>query len=136
MSLPFTASQLRRGVAAVALVAPLLVATLPVHAAVLTAADILTQFNAVVSNNFSSNSDVEGRLVAGNIKNSGSSTFYEKPNPSSAPSSFQGVNALAIQSCPGCNVDNGGGVDFVTSDGGTFNLNGGGSVSKNKPSSR
>ena len=134
MSLPFTAAQLRRGIAAVALVAPLLVATLPAHAAVLTADDILTQFNAVVSNNFSTNSDVEGRLVAGNIHNSSSSTFYEKPNSSSAPSSFQGVNALTIQSCPGCNVDHGGGVNFVTSNGGTFNLNGGGSVSKNSPS--
>ena len=64
MSLPFTASQLRRGAAAVALVVPLLVATLPAHAAVLTAEDILTQFNAVVSNNFSTQHDVEGRLVS------------------------------------------------------------------------
>src|ERR1700722_3527016 len=134
MSLPFTASQLRRGAGAVALVVPLLVATLPAHAAVLTAEDILTQFNAVVTGNFSTNSDVEGRLVAGNINNNGSSTFYEKPNPSSAPSSFQGVNALTVQKCPGCNVDNGGGVNFVTSNAGTFNLNGGGSVSQNNPS--
>jgi choice-of-anchor A domain-containing protein len=134
MSLPFTASQLRRGAAPVALVVPLLVATLPAHAAVLTAEDILTQFNAVVTGNFSTNSDVEGRLVAGNINNNGSSTFYEKPNPSSASSSFQGVNALTVQKCPGCNVDNGGGVNFVTSNAGTFNLNGGGSVSQNNPS--
>jgi choice-of-anchor A domain-containing protein len=134
MSLPFTASQLRRGAAAVALVAPLIVATLPAHAAVLTADDILKQFNAVVSDNFSTQHDVEGRLVAGNINNGGSSTFYEKPNPLSAPSSFQGVNALTVQSCPGCNVNNGGGVNFVTSNAGTFNLNGGGSVSKNNPS--
>ena len=79
MSLPFPMSRLLRGVAAVALVAPVLVATLPAHAAVLTADDILGQFNAVVTDNFSTNSDVEGRLVAGNINNSGSSTFYEKP---------------------------------------------------------
>jgi choice-of-anchor A domain-containing protein len=133
MSLPFTASQLRRGAAAVALVVPLLVATLPAHAAVLTAEDILTQFNAVVSNNFSTQHDVEGRLVAGNINNGGSSTFYEQPNASSAPSSFQGVNALTIQSCPWCNVDHGGGVNFVTSNAGTFNLNGGGSIAQNNP---
>jgi choice-of-anchor A domain-containing protein len=127
-------SRLLRGVAAVALIAPVLVGTLPAHAAVLTAEDILKQFNAVVANNFSTNSDVEGRLVAGNINNGGSSTFYEKPNPLSSPSSFQGVNALTIQSCHGCNVDNGGGVNFTTSNAGTFNLNGGGSVSQNNPS--
>jgi choice-of-anchor A domain-containing protein len=127
-------SRLLRGVAAVALVTPVLVGTLPAHAAVLTADDILTQFNAVVTGNFSTQHDVEGRLVAGNINNGGSSTFYEKPNPLSSPSSFQGVNALTIQNCPGCNVDNGGGVNFVTSNAGTFNLNGGGSVSQNNPS--
>ena len=123
-------SRLLRGVAAVALVAPVLVTTLPAHAAVLTADDILKQFNAVVTDNFSTQHDVEGRLVAGNINNGGSSTFYENPNPSSAPSSFQGVNAVTVQSCPSCNVNNGGGVNFVTSNAGTFNLNGGGSIAK------
>ena len=134
MTLPFGMSRSLRGVAVVALVAPVLVGTFPAHAAVLTAEDILTQFNAVVSNNFSTNSDVEGRLVAGNINNGGSSTFYEKPNSSSAPSSFKGVNALTIRNCPSCNVNNGGGVNFITSNAGTFNLNGGGSVSQNDPS--
>jgi choice-of-anchor A domain-containing protein len=133
MSSPFRMSRLQRGLAAVALAAPVLVAALPTHAAVLTADDILKQFNAVVTKNFSTNSDVEGRLVAGNINNGGSSTFYEKPNPLSAPSSFQGVNASTVQNCPGCNVNNGGGVNFVTSNAGTFNLNGGGSVSQNNP---
>jgi choice-of-anchor A domain-containing protein len=126
-------SRLLRGVAAVALVAPVLVTTLPAHAAVLTADDILKQFNAVVTDNFSTQHDVEGRLVAGNINNGGSSTFYENPNPSSAPSSFQGVNAVTVQSCPSCNVNNGGGVNFVTSNAGTFNLNGGGSIAQNNP---
>jgi choice-of-anchor A domain-containing protein len=134
MSLPFTAAQLRRGVAVVMLVAPMLAAALPARAAVISANDILDQFNAVVTDNFSTNSDVEGRLVAGNIKNGQSSTFYEKPNSSSAPSAFQGVNALTIQSCPHCNVNNGGGVNFITSNSGTFNSNGGGSVSQNNPS--
>jgi hypothetical protein len=120
MSLPFTASQLRRGAAAVALVVPLLVATLPAHAAVLTAEDILTQFNAVVSNNFSTQHDVEGRLVAGNINNGGSSTFYENPNSSSAPSTFQAVNANTISSCSSCNVDHGGSVNFTNTNSGTF----------------
>ena len=75
MSLPVPLSRLQRGVAAFALIAPVLVATLPARAAVITADDILGQFNAVVTNNFSTNSDVEGRLVAGNINNGGSSTF-------------------------------------------------------------
>ena len=131
MSLPFTAAQLRRGVAVVALVAPVLVATLPAHAAVLTADDILTQFNAVVSNNFSTQHDVEGRLVAGNINNSTSSTFYENPNSSSAPSTFQAVNANTISSCPSCNVDHGGSVNFTNTNSGTF---GGAPVQKNNPS--
>jgi choice-of-anchor A domain-containing protein len=134
MSLPFHVSRLSRGVVAVALAAPVLVAALPARAAVITANDILDQFNAVVTDNFSTNSDVEGRLVAGNINNSGSSTFYENPNPLGSPSSFQGVNALTIQSCPGCNVNHGGGVNFITSNSGTFNLNGGGSVAQNNPS--
>jgi choice-of-anchor A domain-containing protein len=133
MSLPVPLSRLQRGVAAFVLIAPVFVATLPAHAAVITADDILGQFNAVVTNNFSTNSDVEGRLVAGNINNGGSSTFYENPNSSSSPSSFQGVNALTIQNCPSCNVNNGGGVDFVTSNHGSFNLNGGGSVAQNNP---
>jgi choice-of-anchor A domain-containing protein len=127
-------SRLQRGVAAVALAAPVFVAALPAHAAVISANDILDQFNAVVTNNFSTNSDVEGRLVAGNIHNGGSSTFYENPNPLSSPSAFRGVNALTIQSCPSCNVNHGGGVNFITSNSGTFNLNGGGSVAQNNPS--
>ena len=65
MSLPVPLSRLQRGVAAFALIAPVFVATLPAHAAVITADDILGQFNAVVTNNFSTNSDVEGRLVWG-----------------------------------------------------------------------
>jgi hypothetical protein len=125
----------RLALASALLCAPLLiVGASPAAAANLTAIDILDQFNAVVTNNFSTDSDVEGRLVAGTIDNSGSSTFYENPNSQSAPSSFKGVNALTIQSCPGCNVDHGGGVDYINNDHGTFNLNGGGSVASNSPS--
>jgi choice-of-anchor A domain-containing protein len=134
MSFRLPMSRLQRGVAAVALIAPALVATIPAHAAGLTADSILDQFNAVVSDNFSTNSDVEGRLVAGNINNGGSSTFYENPNSSSAPSAFKGVNALTIQNCPSCNVNHGGGVNFITSNAGSFNLNGGGTVAQNSPS--
>jgi choice-of-anchor A domain-containing protein len=134
MSLSAPLSRWRRSIVTVALVAPVFVAALPAHAAVISANDILDQFNAVVTNNFSTNSDVEGRLVAGNINNGGSSTFYENPNSSSAPSSFRGVNALTIQNCPSCNVNNGGGVNFVTSNHSSFNLNGGGTIAQNNPS--
>ena len=135
MNRPVTATLLRRALLLSVLAAPLFVAaSVPAGAAVITADEILDQFNAVVSNNFSTSADVEGRLVAGNINNSHSSTFFENPNPLSSPSAFQGVNALTIQSCPGCNVNNGGGVDFITSSSGTFNLNGGGSVAQNNPS--
>jgi hypothetical protein len=109
MNQPFTAALLRRALILSVLSVPMFAsASVPARADRLTADDILSQFNAVVSNNFSTNSDVEGRLVAGDINNSGSSTFYENPNSSSSPSSFQGVNALTIQSCPSCNVNYGG----------------------------
>jgi hypothetical protein len=111
-------------------------ASVPARADSLTADDLLSQFNAVVSNNFSTTSDVEGRLVAGTINNSSSSTFYKSPNSSSSPSMFQGVNALTIMSCPSCNVNDGGGVNFVTINHGSFNLNGGGSVKQNNPGLR
>jgi choice-of-anchor A domain-containing protein len=134
MNRPVTATPLRRALRLSVLAAPVLVAaSVPARAAVITANEILDQFNAVVTDNFSTNSDVEGRLVAGNINNSQSSTFYKSPNPLSSPSSFKGVNALTIQSCPSCNVNNGGGVNFITSNSGTFNLNAGGSVAQNNP---
>ena len=130
----FTTALLRRGLILCALSIPVFVsASVPARADSLTADDILSQFNAVVSNNFSTTSDVEGRLVAGAINNSNSSTFYKSPNSSSSPSMFQGVNALTIMSCPSCNVDNGGGVSFITVNHGSFNLNGGGSVKENNP---
>ena len=94
-------SRVLRGVAAVALVGPVLVATVPAHAAVLTADDILKQFNAVVANNFSTNSDVEGRLVAGNINNGGSSTFYEKPNRLECPLVVSGRERVDDPELPG-----------------------------------
>ena len=92
----------------------------PAHAQALTAKDIWTQFNAVISDNFETSADVEGRLVAGNIENANSSTFYNNPNPLSAASAYQALNALTITSCPSCNVDNGGQVNYVTSNAGSF----------------
>jgi choice-of-anchor A domain-containing protein len=136
MNRPFTAALPRRALILSVLSVPMFAsASVPARADSLTADDILSQFNAVVSKQFSTNSDVEGRLVAGNIRNTTSSTFFESPNPSSSPSSFQGVNAITIQSCPSCNVNSGGGVNFISSRGnaGTFNLNGGGTIKQNNP---
>lgn len=75
-------------------------------------------------------SDVQGRLVAGTIKNTQSSTFYESPNPLEGASTFSAVNALTIQSCPSCNVNNGGSVNYINSHGGALNFNAGGGQPK------
>jgi choice-of-anchor A domain-containing protein len=134
MNRPVTAALLRRALILSVLSVPMFAAvSVPARAAGITANEILDQFNAVVTDNFSTNSDVEGRLVAGNINNSQSSTFFENPNSLSSPSSFQGVNALTIRNCPSCDVNNGGGVNFITSNSGTFNLNGGGTIAQNNP---
>jgi hypothetical protein len=64
MRLYVAASPLRRVLLLSTLAAPLLAAAaLPARAGVITAEEILGQFNAVVANDFSTNSDVEGRLV-------------------------------------------------------------------------
>ena len=104
---------------------------MPAGAAVITAEDILTQINGVFSGTFKGASDVEGRLVAGTINQSSSSTFYN--NPKGAPSSFQAINALNITSCPSCNVDNSGNVNWINSNSGAFSFNGGGSARQNDP---
>jgi len=99
-------------------------ACIPAKASVISTADIFSQFNAVVSGSFKTTSDVEGRLVAGSLDKG--ATFYSKPNPSSAPSSFAAVNAIKITACSSCNIDNGGSVNYVTSHSGSFNFNAGG----------
>ena len=107
-----------------------LLAAASVHAAPLTASQIMTQFNSVVTGDFSTTSDVEGRLVANNISHG--ATFYN--NPSNTPSAFAAVNAITIGSNGGGNVNNGGSVNYVTSDAGHFNLNGsGGSIKHGVP---
>ncbi len=91
-------------------------AALPAKADVISVNDILTQFNAVVTGNFTSGHDVEGRLVAGNIN--GGATFYN--NPRSGASSFQAVNAININNCGTCNIDNGGAANYVSTNTGAF----------------
>ena len=126
------ATHARRVLLLSAVGAPLLAAaSLPARADVITADEILGQFNAVVSDDFSTNSDVEGRLVAGTIESGAS--FYTSPNALSPPSSFQAVNALTISGCSSCNVNNGGNVNYITSNSSTFNFNGGGSAAQNNP---
>ena len=101
-----------------------------VQATPLTAADIIGQFNAVISNSFTSNSDVEGRLVANVL--AGGATFY-LPRGTAAASNFKAVNAITIGSgVRSANVNNSGGVNYVTSNAGTFNLNGG-TLTQNVP---
>lgn len=106
-------------------------AAAPGRAAPLTATDILSQFNAVVSGSFTSNSDVEGRLATNAMV--GGATFRNQLRGFAAPSAFQEINAVTIGSGVNANVNNGGGVNWVTSNAGTFNLNGGGTVRRNAP---
>jgi choice-of-anchor A domain-containing protein len=92
-------------------------------AGVLTASDIMSQFNAVVTGKFSSAHDVEGRLVAGELVTG--ATFYNAPRGKA--SAFAAVNALKIDNF-NANLNNGGSVNYQASNGATFNLNGGGKV--------
>jgi choice-of-anchor A domain-containing protein len=105
--------------------------SLAAQAQTLTAAEILDDFNAVIINDFNTTSDVEGRLVAGVIQ--GGATFYNKPSAQSGTSAFQAVNAITISGCSSCNVDSGGSVNYVNSNGGHFNFNGGGKLQQNSP---
>lgn len=104
-------------------------AAVSAHADTLTASQILNQFNGVVTGNFSTASDVEGRLVANNLVKG--ATFYN--NPRNTPSAYAAVNAINIQANGGGNVNNGGGVNYVNSNAGHFNLNGGGSIKHGVP---
>ena len=101
------------------------------QAQTLTAEQILSEFNAVIIDNFNTTSDVEGRLVAGNIQSG--ATFYNNPSPQSGASAFQAINALTISGCSSCNVNNGGNVNYVNSNSGSYNFNGGGALKQNNP---
>lgn len=91
----------------------------------LTSQQILTQFNAVVSNDFSTSSDVEGRLVTTNLNRG--ATFYN--NPRGAASDYAAINAVKIGNVNG-NVNNGGGINYQASNAGRFNMNGGGKITQ------
>ncbi|WP_294541920.1 collagen-binding domain-containing protein [uncultured Rhodoblastus sp.] len=101
----------------------------PVQAGALTAQQIFTEFNGVVWNNFTTTSDVEGRLAANHI--TGGATFYVAPRGQA--STFQAVNAITIANTHG-NVNNGGSVNYVSSISNShFNFNGGGSLVNQTP---
>lgn len=94
-------------------------------AVTLSASDILSQFNAVVTGKFTSSSDVEGRLVANEM--TGGATFYNKPGSSS--SAFAAVNAITVDASVNGNVNNSGNVNVVGANNGHFSYNGGKAVS-------
>lgn len=110
--------------AAAALIAA--IAAPSAFAVTLSASDILSQFNAVVTGKFTSSSDVEGRLVANEM--TGGSTFYNAPKNST--SAFAAVNAITVDaSVTNGNVNNNGNVNVVGVNNGHFNYNGGKAVS-------
>jgi choice-of-anchor A domain-containing protein len=95
-------------------------------AAPLTAAEIMGQFNAVISDSFTSNSDIEGRLVTHTL--AGGATFYNQPR--GAASSYAAINAITVTSgVSNANVNNRGNVNVQGINQGRFNLNGGALVS-------
>ncbi len=102
-------------------------ATTPARADVLSVGNILSQFNAVVFDDFSSRSDVEGRTVVGGDL-IGGATFYMNPGDVAA-SSFSGLSVYGSATRGGnYNVNDGGGVTIAGSNTVSFNLNGGGST--------
>lgn len=106
------------------------VAAVSAQAAPLTSSQILNQFNAVVKDKVSTTSDIEGRLVAGELAKG--ATFYN--NPRGTASDFAAVNAVKITATGSMNMNNGGSVNYLTTNTGSFNLNGsGGSVKQGVP---
>ncbi|MFC0386413.1 collagen-binding domain-containing protein [Muricoccus vinaceus] len=117
-----------RLIAGLALAAGLLAVIPAATAAPITAAEILSKFNAVVLGDFSSNSDVEGRLlVGGNL--TGGATFNNNPRGAGGLPELGALNVHNNVAAPGpFNVNNGGGVVVGGTNNGTFNLNGGGTL--------
>jgi choice-of-anchor A domain-containing protein len=96
------------------------------QAAPITAAEIMNQFNALVSGTFTSRSHVDGRVMVNTL--TGGSDFYN--NPSRTPSSYAAVNAMTVTSgLDGAKVNNSGGVNVQGTNSGRFILNGGAMVS-------
>lgn len=106
------------------------VAAVSAQAAPLTSSQILNQFNAVIKGEVSTTSDIEGRLVVDNLTKG--ATFYNQPRGTA--SDFAAINAVKITATGSMNMNNGGSVNYLTSNTGSFNLNGsGGSVKQGVP---
>lgn len=106
------------------------VAAVSAQAAPLTSSQILNQFNAVIKGEVSTTSDIEGRLVVDNLTKG--ATFYN--NPRGTTSDFAAINAVKITATGSMNMNNGGSVNYLTSNTGSYNLNGsGGSVKQGVP---
>lgn len=106
------------------------VAAVSAQAAPLTSSQILNQFNAVIKGEVSTTSDIEGRLVVNNLTKG--ATFYN--NPRGTASDFAAVNAVKITATGPMNMNNGGSVNYLTTNAGSYNLNGsGGSVKQGVP---
>ena len=112
-------------------IAGLVAALIAVHtgragATTLTDSQIFGQFNAVIFNNFSASSEIEGRtVVGGNV--TGGTNFEIRSGL--ATSSFGALTVYgAITDSGTLNVDNGGNIAVAGNNNATFSLNSGGSA--------
>ena len=92
----------------------------------LTNSQIFSQFNAVIFNNFSANSEVEGRtVVGGNF--TGGSNFQTRTGLTA--SAFGALSVYGnVTGSGSLNIDNGGSIALAGSNNASFNLNSGGSA--------
>jgi choice-of-anchor A domain-containing protein len=97
-------------------------------ATTLTDSQIFSQFNAVIFNNYSASSEIEGRTVVGGDVTGGSNFEIHS---GSAASSFGALTVYGNVTASGAsfNVDNGGNVAIAGTNSANFNLNTGGFVS-------
>ena len=97
------------------------------RAATLTAAQIFSQFNAVVFGSFVTAADVEGRTVAGGDMTGGGS-FNIAPGTAAA-SSYGALTVYGNETGSGTyNINNGGGATILGTSAGSFTVNSGGSL--------
>lgn len=103
----------------------------------LTASTILSDFNAVIYNNFSSTSDVEGPIVIGGNLSGNSTSFNTNSATSTAAAAatagFGAVTVYGNASGGPYNIDNSGNVYVGGTNSATFNFNGGHSLSSAPP---
>jgi choice-of-anchor A domain-containing protein len=112
----------------IGLIAPFaFVATGAAHAGTLSNSAIFSQFNAVIFNNFTSMSDVEGRtVVGGNL--TGGATFELNPGGAAA-SSFSALTVYGSSTSGGSfNIDNASGLTILGSNNASVTLAAGGTV--------